>query len=134
MIKWYGKLERKMYMSSRTIRYRTEFVGYIPNELETGVLYISAKNNTVMHLCACGCGAEIVTPLDRNRGWVLTYDGEHASLSPSIGNGRYKCRSHYCLKNGRVEWLPNVEEYCVEKVQSKKSWITKLISFTKRKK
>ncbi|MDF2596152.1 MAG: hypothetical protein K0R69_2493 [Clostridia bacterium] len=120
-------------MRKRVTSYKTEFVEYIPKELKPGVLYISVMYNAVVHSCACGCGKEIVTPLDRHSGWVMTYDGENASLSPSIGNGRYECHSHYFLKNGFVEWLPNFGEYHIEKAQPKKSWLTGLISMMKNK-
>jgi len=35
---------------------KPEFVEYIPNMLEIGVLYISIPYQTASHLCACGCG------------------------------------------------------------------------------
>lgn len=118
-------------MGRRITNYTTEFVEYIPKKLEPGILYISVTYNTIVHTCACGCGTEIVTPLDRKNGWIMTYDGENSSLSPSIGNGRYECRSHYLMKNGFVEWLPNFGECSVEVVQSKKSWFSRLISMVK---
>ena len=40
-----------------------EFVEGIPERLEEGVLYVSILYATAMHLCACGCGREVVTPL-----------------------------------------------------------------------
>lgn len=46
------------------------FVEYIPRELEVGVLYISKKFKTATHLCCCGCGTKIVTPL-RNTEYSL---------------------------------------------------------------
>lgn len=120
-------------MGKQVTRYKTEFVEYIPKILEPGVLYISVMYNAVVHSCACGCGTEIVTPLDRHNGWIMTYDGENASLSPSIGNGRYKCHSHYFLKNGIVEWLPKFGDRHTEEVQPKRSWFTRLISVVTNK-
>jgi len=38
-------------------------VEFMPRELEPGILYVSEKYGTAAHLCACGCGAKIRTPL-----------------------------------------------------------------------
>lgn len=35
---------------------------------------------------------------------MLTYDGETVSLSPSIGNWNFPCRSHYIIRHNRIEW------------------------------
>ena len=40
-----------------------EFVDYIPEQLNPGVLYVSMRYATVNHLCCCGCGLEVVTTL-----------------------------------------------------------------------
>ncbi|MFH9405198.1 DUF6527 family protein [Streptomyces sp. NPDC017638] len=58
---------------------------------------------TCGHLCCCGCGEEVVTPLSPAQ-WSLTYDGESVSLTPSIGNWSLSCRSHYWIRAGRVHW------------------------------
>jgi hypothetical protein len=47
-----------------------KFVEFIPDELDTGVLYISTTYATVVHKCCCGCGNEVVTPLTPND-WQL---------------------------------------------------------------
>ena len=61
------------------------FVEYIPDSLEEGVIYVSIPFATVLHPCCCGCGNEVVTPLDPTD-WHLTFDGRSVPLSPSIGN------------------------------------------------
>jgi hypothetical protein len=83
-----------------------QFVEVLPAHLEAGVLYISGTHNIVAHLCCCGCGREVVTPLSP-AGWTLRYDGQ-VSLSPSIGNGAHDCRSHYVIQASRVRWLSNM--------------------------
>ena len=45
---------------------RPEFVEYIPTVLEEGILYISMKYATAVHLCACGCRQKVVTPISPN--------------------------------------------------------------------
>ncbi|MEX2374690.1 MAG: DUF6527 family protein [Dehalococcoidia bacterium] len=82
---------------------RPEFVETVPDSLETGVLYVSMPYATAIHLCACGCRQEVVTPISPSD-WQLEYDGEAVTLRPSIGNWRLPCRSHYWIRRGRVDW------------------------------
>lgn len=82
---------------------RHEFVSSIPDRLEEGVLYISLPYATAVHNCACGCRHEVVTPLSPTD-WSMTFNGETVSLSPSIGNWSFPCRSHYWIEGGRVVW------------------------------
>lgn len=80
-----------------------EFVTSVPDELEEGVLYISIPFRTSIHLCACGCRNKVVMPI-RPGAWHLTYDGETASMSPSVGNWSLPCRSHYWIRRSTIEW------------------------------
>ena len=79
-----------------------KFVELIPDVIEDGVLYISLKYCTAIHKCVCGCGNEVVTPISPTD-WQLTFDGKSVSLSPSIGNWNFECRSHYWIKNNNIE-------------------------------
>ena len=86
-----------------------EFVTYIPDTLDGGMLYVSIPFGTIAHQCCCGCGNEVVTPLDLD-GWKMTFDGKTISLSPSIGNWGLECQSHYWIGRNQVLWarhLPN---------------------------
>jgi len=80
-----------------------EFVDVMPNELKPGVIYISVKYSTAIHLCCCGCGTEVVTPLSP-ADWTLIFDGDSVSLWPSIGNWGLECQSHYWIEQNRVRW------------------------------
>jgi hypothetical protein len=82
-----------------------EFVEFIPDELERGTLYISIRFATASHLCCCGCGNKVVTPI-RPTDWKLIFDGKTVSLYPSIGNWSFPCQSHYWIRNNRIEWAP----------------------------
>lgn len=73
--------------------------------LDRGKLYVCCRYRAVTHLCACGCGVEINTPLHPT-GWTLRYDGVSVSLSPSVGNWSEKCQSHYWITNNRIRWCP----------------------------
>lgn len=80
-----------------------EFVTTVPDDLEGGVLYVSMPYATAIHLCACGCGNQVVTPLSPS-GWQLVFDGVSVTLHPSIGNWRLPCRSHYWIRRNNVRW------------------------------
>lgn len=92
---------------------RHEFVEFIPEVLDEGVLYVSMQHATVVHRCCCGCGREVVTPLSP-ADWRLTFDGEAISLSPSIGNWSYPCRSHYWIEGSRVRWSYRMSEEAIQ--------------------
>ena len=77
------------------------FVRSIPKELEPGVLYLSMEYGTAIHSCCCGCGNQVVTPFSPT-GWQMSFDGESVSLSPSIGNWSFPCRSHYIVNKGHI--------------------------------
>lgn len=85
-----------------------QFVKYIPEELEPGILYISEEFRTAIHLCACGeCGNETTTPIGQwgnYKGWELTINEGKVTLSHSIGNWQFPCKSHYFIRENRVEW------------------------------
>lgn len=86
------------------IRHRVldpEFVQVIPETLTPGRLYIAIEYGMVSHSCACGCGAEVTTPLTPTD-WSLVYDGETVTLHPSVGNWNLPCRSHYIIRCGHV--------------------------------
>lgn len=80
-----------------------EFVEYIPEYPAPGVLYVSRRYATAMHLCCCGCRSEVVTPLNPAK-WRLTEDGGTVSLHPSVGNWSLPCQSHYWITGNRVRW------------------------------
>ena len=79
------------------------FVEFIPEELEEGVLYVSVPFTTAVHLCCCGCGREVVTPISPTD-WLLMFDGRSVSLSPSIGSWSLPCQSHYWIRKNKVAW------------------------------
>ena len=88
----------------RRRKFRPEFVEFIPENLKPGVLYISIEYSTASHLCPCGCGQKVITPIRPDQ-WTLTWDGETVSLSPSIGNWGFSCKSHYWIRENMIIWL-----------------------------
>lgn len=78
----------------------------IPHDLEDGKLYISKEYETVIHLCACGCGGKTVTPFCKGE-WKLDDNDGKITLRPSIGNwaGENPYHAHYHITENKVEWL-----------------------------
>lgn len=75
----------------------------MPAQLESGILYYSEEFNTAAHLCACGCGAKIRTPIDDTE-WSISETKDGPTLRPSVGNWQQKCQSHYFITRGTVSW------------------------------
>lgn len=97
---------------------RHEFVKSIPEELAECTLYVSIDYATVVHKCCCGCGREVVTPLSPTD-WKLIYDGASISLSPSVGNWSFPCRSHYWIDHGAVHWA---EDWSAERIAAVRAY------------
>lgn len=93
-----------------------QWVRFIPGKPEPGILYISREYKTATHLCCCGCGLEVVTPLNPAK-WNLTDHGNSVSLFPSIGNWSFPCRSHYWIDHNRVRWAGAMSEKQITKVR-----------------
>lgn len=91
-----------------------QFVTTIPQKLEEGTIYVSMEYATVVHLCCCGCGMKTSTPLTPTD-WTLTYNGQGVSMHPSIGNWGFPCRSHYWIKNGKVQWA---EDWSTKRIRA----------------
>lgn len=108
-----------------------KFVENIPAELKQGVLYVSMEFGTVIHLCPCGCGERVVTPLTPG-GWKLNYDGEGISLRPSIGNWSAECKSHYWIINNEIHMAERWTDYEIQ--AGRKSDASFLKRYFKRKK
>jgi len=78
-------------------------VDFIPKDKKFGILYICDAYSVTVHKCACGCGVDVVTPFGDDKSWALTIT-DKVSLSPSIGNFRYPCKSHYFITEGKIKW------------------------------
>lgn len=85
------------------MKIKLEHVHYMPKTLEEGVLYVSKEYKTASHLCACGCGIKVNTPLKPTE-WSFQEKGSKPSLSPSVGNWQLACKSHYWIREGEIMW------------------------------
>jgi hypothetical protein len=79
------------------------YVDGIPATLRPGYLYISRRYRTAAHLCACGCGARVATPLKPAK-WLLEDKSGLVSLRPSISRPPEQCNSHYWIRDNRIVW------------------------------
>lgn len=86
------------------MRIELERVHFMPRELKPGILYVSEEFETAAHLCACGCGAKIRTPLGPTE-WSVEETESGPSLWPSVGNWQQACQSHYVISRGEVIWV-----------------------------
>ena len=86
------------------MKYQTRFVDRMPISPTDGTLYVLPHFEVAIHNCMCGCGEKVVTPLGDDH-WSWSYDGTDVTLSPSVGNFQYDCKSHYFLRDGKVIWV-----------------------------
>lgn len=94
---------------------KPKFVTTLKQPLEEGILYISLEYRVAIHLCACGCGEQTVTPLNdetNKNEWDLTVNGlwynAKITLRPSIGNftrEQPNYHAHYYITENKIEWL-----------------------------
>ena len=75
----------------------------MPKDLKPGVLYVSEQFGTAAHLCACGCGSKVRTPLGPTW-WSMEETDDGPTLYPSVGNWQQACQSHYLITRGEVIW------------------------------
>lgn len=92
---------------------RLQRVRFMPKTLEPGLLYVSEEFGAVAHLCSCGCGAKIRTPIGP-LDWQFTDAPDGPSLYPSIGNWQQACRSHYWIRQGKIIPAPDWTEHEVQ--------------------
>lgn len=88
----------------RQTRVRPIFLDFIPEQLDEGTLYVSRRYKTASHLCCCGCGLEVVTPLNPAKWSLAEHPDGSVSLSPSIGNWSFPCKSHYFVRKNTIDW------------------------------
>ena len=101
-------------MKTMAISYK--FVEFIPDKLEEGVIYISEPYKTAIHKCCCGCGEEVVTPLNPTD-WSMLITHNKITLYPSIGNWSFACRSHYWIRNGQVVWSGQMTDSQIQNIR-----------------
>lgn len=93
--------------------YRTVKVEDFPDKFIPETLYLAGEEGSLWGaalLCPCGCGERIeINLLKQARPcWTVHMSSNGVvSLTPSIWRQR-GCGSHFFLRNGRIEWCPNL--------------------------
>lgn len=90
---------------------------WFPGEeaLEDGVLYIvdheDQREQFVEFNCPCGCGETVWIPYykmgeqrETYPSWRYLEEKGKVTLSPSILSSGFACRSHYFIRNNRIQW------------------------------
>ncbi len=103
---------------NRVVRIAPKFVDIIPEQLEEGILYVSRRYATASHLCCCGCGLEVVTPINPAK-WRLVERADTVSLWPSIGNWSFPCQSHYYIERNGVRWAGSFSPKMIAAVKAR---------------
>ena len=85
------------------MRFEVQNVVAMPQILAPGVLYVSREFETAHHLCACGCGHKVRTPLSPAE-WQVFETPQGVTMHPSIGSWQVPCKSHYLIQEGEVVW------------------------------
>lgn len=85
------------------MKFDLQRVHFMLKELEPGILYVSEEFGIAIHLCPCGCGSKIKTPLGPTE-WSVRETKGGPSLLPSVGNWQEKCQSRYLITRGEVIW------------------------------
>ena len=77
-------------------------------KLEDGVLYVVDNSPYVQFNCPCGCGGDVILPTTKHEagyhGWGFSEADGKVTLSPSILSSGFPCRSHYFVRNNRIDW------------------------------
>lgn len=94
------------------------FLDAIPDRLEEGILYVSEKYRIAAHKCCCGCGEEVITPLTP-ADWSVHKEGNTVSLTPSIGNWSFECKSHYWIYRNQVMRAQTMSQSQIKKIRAR---------------
>ena len=91
--------------------YRTITIdGSLPSKLKKNSLYIVSEDGfeeQAAMLCPCGCAQILhmnLLPDDRPLWRVTRHADGSTSLRPSVWRQK-GCRSHFCFRKGRVDWV-----------------------------
>lgn len=95
------------------VRFKCELVASLPERLKPNILYVTVDKDVAGHLCACGCGREVITPISPTD-WEVSFSRRGTSLSPSIGNWAFPCRSHYFIWDDAVVWARDMSDNAIE--------------------
>lgn len=124
------------------MKFELQHVKVMPQNLQPGILYVSLEFETAHHLCACGCGQKVRTPLSPAE-WQVEETPQGVTLHPSIGSWQLPCRSHYLINKGQVVWAQQwsdsqiaagrvrdqkkLQVYLNRRAQTRPGWLARLL-------
>jgi hypothetical protein len=82
----------------KKVSYELVEVLFIPENMESGLIYYSLEYNCSNHLCPCGCGSQTPLPI-KDGEWTLDVRNGKTTITPSIQH-RFNFKSHYVITNG----------------------------------
>lgn len=95
----------------REVRHIPEFLYAMfddEQKLEDGVFYVVDNSPYVEYNCPCGCGGVVILPTKKHQdgydGWGFKEQNGKVTLSPSVYSTGFSCRSHYFVRENRIEW------------------------------
>ena len=85
------------------------------DKLDDGVLYVvdskEQREQTILYNCPCGCGNVIDIPYyhagqqkELFPSWTYRENQGKVTISPSIYSTGLPCRSHYFIRDNRIDW------------------------------
>ena len=74
-------------------------------EFEQNKIYISEQYKSALHLCLCGCGEKVSTPITEGMWNLIKENNGSISLTPSIGNYQFNCKSHYIITKNKANFV-----------------------------
>jgi hypothetical protein len=98
---------------------RPQYVEQLPEQLEEGVLYICEEFDLTAHKCCCGCGEDVYNKLSPVKWQLIRMPDGSVSLTPSIGNWNYACRSHYWIERNHVIDAGTMSERAIKAVRER---------------
>ena len=107
-------------MKIQTVQPR--YVPQLPERLEEGILYICEEFDLTAHKCCCGCDEDVYNKLSPVKWQLLKRRDGSVSLTPSIGNWNYACRSHYWIEENRVIDAGSMSESAIKAVRERDRW------------
>jgi hypothetical protein len=103
----------------KILRLEPRYLIQFPERLEEGILYISDEFSLTVHKCCCGCGEDVFLKLGPEKRHLTKEADGAVSLSPSVGNWKYACRSHYWVSSNDVLEAGPMSSGMIKRVQER---------------
>ena len=103
---WWVRLQRK-YVFKRVVI--IESMTNLPSKLNSDIYIVrrGGYDRRAVFNCPCKCGRRIDLNLVSGRGphWSLTVKKGKATISPSVWLRNERCRSHFFIRESKVDWV-----------------------------